>query len=154
MPPGLVCSGIALYALNRDVFNYSALALIYGAITLFAFTIKNPGRVRGWQGFYISSRLSYGIYLNHFGLLPHIAAKLHWLHGKGAIGVMLAYLTGFCACVLFAFMTFAFIECPFLHLREKWLDSKRGGNAIAKSTMPVYTALPTLGSGVVSEIGP
>lgn len=116
--------GVALYLWNPVVFNYTSLALFYGALTLYGLTIRQPSGFLHWHGFYIISRLSYGIYLNHFGLLPRIVPSLDSLHRLGIVGFFAAYLLSFGGCAIFAFGTFVLVERPFLDIREKWLASR------------------------------
>ncbi len=115
--------GAALYAWDRIVFNYTSLALVYGAMALWGLAIRQPGRILSWHGFYIISRLSYGMYLNQFGLL-RITDWLRPLHRFGVAGLLFAYLLALGACMLVAFCTFMLIERPFLNLRDRWLASR------------------------------
>jgi peptidoglycan/LPS O-acetylase OafA/YrhL len=114
-----------LYWLNREVFKYSSLALIFGSAVLAGLGAGTAWRVVNWRGFYVISRLSYGIYLNHFGLVPIVTPPLRFLRGMGAAGYFAAYLTVFAACAALALCSFAAIEWPFLRLREKWAESAR-----------------------------
>ncbi len=116
----LLC-GTGLYALNRDVFNFSALGLIFGGVTLAGF--HAPQALFNWKGFYLISRLSYGIYLNHFGLVPITSDFLLPWQAQGSLYFFAAYGLTFLACTAFAALTFLLIEYPFLRLRERWIHS-------------------------------
>ncbi len=129
-------AAVAVYLWNRNIFNYTSLALIYGAMTLWALTVRQPKGLLNWQGFYIISRLSYGIYLNQFGLLPRIGPWLRPLKGAGTLGLLAGFLVAFAGCALFAFVTFLLIERPFLALRDHWLASR----ATAKPPVPLEKA--------------
>jgi peptidoglycan/LPS O-acetylase OafA/YrhL len=117
----MILLAAGLYSFSRLVFNYSCLALVYGAVTAFAMAKKPEGKFINWHGFYVLSRLSYGIYLNHFGLLSRVIPLLQPLRGKGYVALTLGYFLSLFACVGFAFLTFLFIEWPFLRVRERWL---------------------------------
>lgn len=125
IPPLAAVIGFALYTLDRNVFNYTSLALLYGAMTLYGLTVRQCNGVLNWHGFYIVSRLSYGMYLNQFGLLPYVTHWIQPLKGIGIAGLLLAYLLSFVACALFAFVTFMLVERPFLDLRDRWLASRK-----------------------------
>jgi peptidoglycan/LPS O-acetylase OafA/YrhL len=120
----LTLAGI-LYFLNREVFKYSSLAMIFGAAVFLALGLRNTPAILRWRGFYVISRLSYGIYLNHFGLVPRITPPLMFLHRYGTPGYFVGYAMVFLACTAFAAGTFVLIEWPFLQMRENWLASRR-----------------------------
>ena len=123
LPAAMIVLAGGLYVANRLLFNYTCLALVYGGLTALALGQKSAGGFVNWHGFYVLSRLSYGIYLNHFGLLPRVTPWLQALRGKGYVALTLGYLLALLACVAFAFLTFLFIEWPFLRVRERWLES-------------------------------
>lgn len=125
-----LAAGVALYVLNRDIFNFSTLGLIFGGMILAGLGIA-PGIFR-WHGFYLISRLSYGIYLNHFGLLPRIVHFLKPLQGHGYLGFLAGYLIAFLACMAFAAGTFLIVEYPFLRLRERWIKSSEPRKSAAE----------------------
>jgi peptidoglycan/LPS O-acetylase OafA/YrhL len=86
--------------------------------------VNRPNSFLNWHGFYIISRLSYGIYLNEFGLLPYLGEWLHPFQRAGIAGLLPAFLSAFAPCALFAFTTFLVIERPFLSIRDRWLASR------------------------------
>lgn len=116
-----MCFGVALYVVNRDVFSFSSLAFIFGGMAILAIGIAVPWPRFIVLTFYLISRLSYGIYLNHFGLLPWLMKALARWQGGSAPIFLFSYLLSFTACLAFAFLTFLLIEHPFLVLRERWL---------------------------------
>jgi peptidoglycan/LPS O-acetylase OafA/YrhL len=88
--------GIALYAANRILFNFTSLALIFGALTLLGAGLKNPPALLRWRGFHLISRLSYGIYLNHFGVLARLQKfLLPWRHSGGGPAFWILFLSSF-----------------------------------------------------------
>jgi peptidoglycan/LPS O-acetylase OafA/YrhL len=116
-----VLGGIGLYFIRPVLFNFTSLALIYGGLTFGLLGIK-PGAVSNWHGFYIGSRLSYGIYLNHFGVLPRFYAQFGWIRqGYGELGFWICYFAALLVSAGLAVLTFCIIESPFLALRSKLL---------------------------------
>jgi peptidoglycan/LPS O-acetylase OafA/YrhL len=115
----------ALYLLNREVFKYSSLALVFGAPVVLSLGGQTVPAVLNWQGFYLISRLSYGIYLNHFGLVPLIAPPLRFLRQYGDAGYIAGYAIVFLGCISFAACAFVFVEWPFLQIRERRIGSRR-----------------------------
>ena len=72
------------------------------------------------------SRLSYGMYLNHFGLLARLGALLLPLRHRGGEAAFWAlYVVSILASVAIAFVTFQLIEWPFLQIRARWLETKK-----------------------------
>ncbi len=123
---GMVVVGIGLYAANRLLFSFTTLALVFGAAALWGIGLKKTPKLLDWHGFYLCSRLSYGMYLNHFGLLPRLYSVFGGLRTKGGeVAFWLLYVV----CVLIsmgvAFVTFQLIEWPFLQIRARWLESQK-----------------------------
>jgi peptidoglycan/LPS O-acetylase OafA/YrhL len=119
----MLLTGGVLYASSRVLFNFSALALIYGAATCLGMGPRPRSRILNWHGFYLISRLSYGVYLNHFGLLPRLHAVLGgWRESGGEPAFWVCYVLCFLACLAFAAVTFQLIEWPFLRIRSRWLE--------------------------------
>jgi peptidoglycan/LPS O-acetylase OafA/YrhL len=106
--------------MSRNLFAFSALALMYGGLTFVLLRTRQPVRLINWPGFYVLSRLSYGIYLNHFGVLEHVVFPSQQLAGRGAIGYVVCWCVTLTITSILAFLTFAFIELPFLNLRNRW----------------------------------
>lgn len=115
--------GAAFYLLDPVVFSFTALSLFFGAATLYGIgPLPRPGLLN-WHGFYILSRLSYGMYLNHFGVL-HV---IRILFGKqclrhGTPGFIAYYVVCLIASIALAAVTFTCIEWPFLELRARYLQ--------------------------------
>ncbi len=117
---------VGLYAANRILFSYTSLGLIFGALTCLGISSIVLPRFVSWRGFFVMSRLSYGTYLNHFGLLPLLYSVMPGkLTAPGGPRYWLCYLLSLTACLLFATGTFLAIEYPFLALRSRWLARLR-----------------------------
>ena len=124
-----IAAGFVLRGIDQTLFSFSGLALIYGGMA--ALGLRAGPRVRqltAWRGFHILSRLSYGMYLNHFEVLPRLLPRLTRalvpIVGSGWMLAAVAYLIAILASALVAAVTFVVIEEPFLALREKW-DARR-----------------------------
>jgi peptidoglycan/LPS O-acetylase OafA/YrhL len=124
---GMTC-GVALLlrAIDGTVFPFLSLALIYGSIaaTLLSIGSERLHLLRS-RLFYRVSRLSYGMYLNHFAVLRWIAPSIARL-AKAAVGqsvfALVLTLSGVIAIsAAFAAATFVLIEHPFLALRDRLL---------------------------------
>ena len=122
----MVVAAIGLHFLDHEVFAFTALALIFGAATLWGVGLERTPKLLNWHGFYIVSRLSYGMYLNHFGLLERSSSLLlGWRVTGGEAGFWILYLINLLASIAIAFVTFQLIEWPFLQIRARWLASKK-----------------------------
>jgi peptidoglycan/LPS O-acetylase OafA/YrhL len=123
LPALLVASGLALHAVSKGLFSYSALALIYAACALFVLRDQSLlTRLFSWRGFHVVSRLSYAMYLNHFvvlELLPFddVQNKTHYFTTAYFFG----YAMVLCVSAGISVVTFLLIESPFLQLRDRWL---------------------------------
>jgi len=120
-----IVAGFVLRAIDQALFSFSGLALIYGGLV--ALGLRAGPRVKqltAWRGFHVLSRLSYGMYLNHFEVMPRLLPRLTHalvpLVGSGWVLAAIAYLVAIVTSALVAAVTFVLIEEPFLALREKW----------------------------------
>lgn len=104
---------------SNRLFAFSALALCYGAVTLLSLRWPLISRLSQWQGFYVLSRLSYGTYLNHLLIVPLVAVALQPFVGHSSSAFVLCWCASVAACSAAAFFGFAFIELPFLDLRDR-----------------------------------
>jgi peptidoglycan/LPS O-acetylase OafA/YrhL len=119
----VVC--MPLLFLNREVFSFTEIALLFGACARFAISpLSTRVPLLGSRFFYVISRLSFGMYLNHrycesavFDFVtqhvPLASPGLQFLAIYGA----LAAVSALCATV-----TFCLIEHPFLALRASLLE--------------------------------
>jgi peptidoglycan/LPS O-acetylase OafA/YrhL len=140
--PIMLVSGIGVHAASAVVFNYLALALIYGAFAIWAVNLSRIAFLE-MRGFYLVSRLSYCVYLNHFGLIPLVLHYLAPLRTMGMWGFGSAYVITFGICVLFSAATFVLIEQPFLQLRTRFLSSRSPSSV---QLLPKAQPLPTFDS--------
>jgi peptidoglycan/LPS O-acetylase OafA/YrhL len=123
---GMIVAGSGLYALDKVLYSFTSLALMFGAAALWGLGLERTPKLLNWHGFYIISRLSYGMYLNHFGLLERLGSLLLGLRLKGGEPAFWAfYLVSVLASMAVAFVTFQLIEWPFLQIRARWLASKK-----------------------------
>ena len=120
-----ILGGLVLREIDRPLFSFSGLGLIYGGIV--ALGLRAGPRVRqltAWRGFHVLSRLSFGMYLNHFEvlprLLPAITRPLVPMLGSGPLLAAVVFAAAVVASALVASVTFVLIEDPFLALRERW----------------------------------
>lgn len=123
---------VALHLLQKEVFDFTALALLFGALVWFG--VQRRTRVFRSRLFYWFSRLSFGMYLNHEYLAPWIVA--HLPERFGADHRLAANLLSLALLILLsaagALLTFCLVEHPFLRLRKLWLsrspDTAAGGD--------------------------
>jgi peptidoglycan/LPS O-acetylase OafA/YrhL len=130
-----IVGGFVLRGIDQALFSFSGLALIYGGLV--ALGLRAGPRVKqlaAWRGFHVLSRLSYGMYLNHFEvlprLLPRLTRELVPLVGSGWVLAAIAYLVAIVSSALVAAVTFILIEEPFLALRERWEARHRPVRAV------------------------
>lgn len=122
-----IVGGLLFFA-NARLFNYTALALIFGSVICFCLARGDamPSIVRA-RPFYILSRLSYGMYLNHQWLTWPVFALLRQVPGLSAQPALFGvafFVTLALASALLATVTYSVIEFPFLRLREHLLHKK------------------------------
>lgn len=123
--PVLICAGAFVAFFRNALLSFTGCALLFGSCTWFL-----AGRRRAWLRpleswvFYVLSRLSFGMYLNHFYLLHPTARLTHrYLPGGGwapALQQVAGSLLLILASAAVAMVTFCLIEWPFLRLRE-WM---------------------------------
>jgi peptidoglycan/LPS O-acetylase OafA/YrhL len=123
-----ILAGFVLRGIDQTLFSFTGLGLIYGGMV--ALGLRAGPRVRqltAWRGFHVLSRLSYGMYLNHFEVMPRLMPPLTRalvpLVGSGWVLAAITYLVAIVSSALVAAVTFILIEEPFLALREK-LDAR------------------------------
>jgi len=119
--------------ISRNLFAFTALALSYGGVAFVLLRTKRHPQLLNWPGFYVLSRLSYGMYLNHFGVVEHVVSPLQLLVGKSPIGFAICWCVTLTITSALAFLTFAWIELPFLNVRDRW---SQPGTAISDSKLP------------------
>ena len=119
-----VAAALLLRRYDQSVFRFSSLAVLYGSVTFFLLRVRTMPFVVNWHGFYIISRLSYGMYLNQFHVVEFIP-KLMPRVGDGLYGFAICWTLSLIGSLAVAYLTFAIVEMPFLKLREHWLDRTR-----------------------------
>jgi peptidoglycan/LPS O-acetylase OafA/YrhL len=126
---GATAIGVALRMANKTVFAFTALGLLYGGLTLWMLwdrsVLTSPARWRIW---YPISRLSYGMYLNNYVILPGIT---YWAFvtarrasGSMIAGCLVGLLAGTLVSMGVATVTFILVERPFLILRDRVLHRR------------------------------
>ena len=142
----LVIGGAGLSLLSRPIFNFTTLALCFGAATLFGLGLQGMSSIWNWRGFYLTSRLSYGIYLNHFWILRGSASLAdRWHLGAGPLGLWICFLPCLVISMAIAAITFQLIEWPFLKLRARWQASTSHKKSVLPTTdsaVDVHVAVP------------
>jgi len=126
-----IAAGLALREADRGLFSFTGLALVYGGIV--ALGLRAGPRVRqltAWRGFHVLSRLSFGMYLNHFEVLPRLLPALTRglvpVLGTGPLLAGVVFLVSVLSAALVASVTFILVEEPFLELRSRWEARHRG----------------------------
>jgi peptidoglycan/LPS O-acetylase OafA/YrhL len=127
----LVIAGAALRVLDKFLFAYTGLALIFAGLVVFVLRDKSYfSKLADNRIFYILSRLSYAMYLNHFAILawamPSVVSwlKQHQLSSNLA-GFTIGYAVILGTSIGLAAVTFVAIESPFLRIRDRWLANRK-----------------------------
>ena len=115
--------GGGIYALQREVFDFSTLAIVFGAVAWFG--IRKNSRIFNSRIFYWISRLSYGMYLNHEYFCPWMARSVmprftfltHALALANMVDLSLLTLLS----IALSLVTFCLVEHPFLEMRKRML---------------------------------
>jgi peptidoglycan/LPS O-acetylase OafA/YrhL len=141
--------GVALRTLSDRVFPFTALALIYGSLAVWLMLDRSwVQQVASWRVFYPISRLSYGMYLNHFYVLPMVTVwTVTALRVRGAsepVWFFGGLLAGTATSMLVAAMTFLLVEHPFLELRDRRLRTRHEPASPAVEQAPGQSRAPDL----------
>jgi peptidoglycan/LPS O-acetylase OafA/YrhL len=126
--------GFSLWYIVPLTFLYSVVAISYGALTFLLLRVRLPFILRS-KAFYIISRLSYGVYLFQGGLLKHVMPYHTHLFGEGFRSYCLAFVLWGAGSLALAFVTFSFIELPFMRLRDRLLAKKRVADVGPRETL-------------------
>lgn len=119
---------LVLRATNGTVFPFLALALLYGSATVSLLTVR-PAQLAALRvpPIYSLSRLSYGMYLNHFAVLrwigPFIARGAKAVAGQSPVAICLTVVGVMVMSALVALVTFVIVEHPFLVIRARHFSS-------------------------------
>ena len=136
-----VSLGLALDIANKDLFAFTALGLIFGSCVYMALVDRSwVTRPLHAYVFFPIARLSYGMYLNHFLVLPGSTAwALRHAPGPLPVKFFAGLLLGTVISIAAAAVTFLLVEHPFLELRRAILG--RGARVPSASpVVPVQTA--------------
>jgi len=112
--------GFCLWYVASPTFLFSVVALAYGALTLLLLRVRWTFLFRA-RVFYVISRLSYGVYLLHSEVMVRVMAYHQRIFGEGFRSFFLAFVLWGGVSMALAFVTFSFIELPFLKLRDRLL---------------------------------
>ena len=137
-PAGRVLAGVGacilaagiLHSLPGKLFSWVVWGLLFGAVTALALLDRSwITRWMQWRVWHPLSRLTYGMYLNHFWVLPWATViAIRSLRAAGATEASVFFgglAVGAVVSVVFATMTFLVIERPFLLLRDRHLLHRR-----------------------------
>jgi peptidoglycan/LPS O-acetylase OafA/YrhL len=123
--------GLALDKYDKDTFAFLSLGLIFGAAVYFGMVDRSvlTKPLHAWV-FYPIARLSFGMYLNHFLVIPQ---STEWVirHGAGLPAIVvfwLGLLLGTAISIAVAVLTFFLVEHPFLTLRARVLAGRTRAN--------------------------
>ena len=136
-----------LYSINRMIFSFTALALIFGSVTLWLLWDRSFfSRPAAWRVWYPISRLSYGMYLNHFFLWSGITAwvvlgVIEWT-GSTVVASYVGIIVGILVSMLLSVLTFVFVERPFLLMRARWIASQKSAKTAAQNASHAAVATP------------
>lgn len=136
-PMILVVMGFLLRSFDR-LFGFTALALIFSGATLFVLRDRSAlQKLFNKHIFYLTSRLSYGMYLNHFPLLSFLVPVLvaARISNRTYVNFFIGYPLMVLASMVVAAATFILIESPFLQLRERWLAAKNRANEVSRADL-------------------
>lgn len=141
----LLTSMLAAYALrsaDRRLFAFATLGLIFGGMTFFVLTDRSwITRPLGAWIFYPISRLSYGMYLNHWWFSNNANTTMidvaRRITSDPPKVFLITLVMGTIASILFAVVTFLVIEHPFLVLRERWMAGRKARLATTRGAAPV-----------------
>jgi peptidoglycan/LPS O-acetylase OafA/YrhL len=120
--------GMAEHELHTVTLSFTALGLLYGGFVIVGLRSSVPNRLTNWRIFHVLSRLSYGSYLNNLILLQLIDPYTHRYvsaHGASVVFFGLWFIGFVLLSNAVAFVTYAFIEVPFLERREAWLAREK-----------------------------
>jgi peptidoglycan/LPS O-acetylase OafA/YrhL len=127
---------IALHQIQKEIFDFTVLALLFGSIAWFG--LQRRVSIFNSKVFYWISRLSFGMYLNHQYMCPWIVRVLLSRLPFSSQLPALTNIMGFALVTLFsaaiALLTFCGVEYPFLQMRKTMLG--RQSNLHASTDPP------------------
>lgn len=136
-----------LQRIHREAFDFTGLALVFGSATWIALTRGWGTRIRSLHWiFYLFSRLSFGMYLNHeyvadwFGRLA--VNHLHLAGRTAALRECVLFCLFFLLSAGIAVVTFCLIEYPFLRYRDVVLKRWKSVPSPAPIAAPMVAGVP------------
>jgi peptidoglycan/LPS O-acetylase OafA/YrhL len=120
--------GLVEHKLHTVTLSFTALGVFYAGFVIIGLRAALPNRLTNWRIFHVLSRLSYGSYLNNLILLHLIDPYTHRYvsaHSANALFFALWFIGFVLLSNTVAFVTYTFIELPFLELREHWLAREK-----------------------------
>ena len=122
-------AAIVLRNADKGVFSFTSLGLIYGSLTLWLLWDRSLlTSIARWRVWYPVSRLSYGMYLNNYSILPWVTlfaySTVKNRTGSVELASTVGVLVGIAVSMAVATVTFVIIERPFLLLRERVLHHR------------------------------
>lgn len=122
-------AAILLRNANKMIFSFTSLGLIYGSLTLWMLWDRSRlSSIARWRIWYPVSRLSYGMYLNNYSILPSITllafSTVRRQTGSVRLASTVGVLVGIGVSMAVATVTFVVVERPFLILRDRILNKK------------------------------
>lgn len=126
---GAVLTGVALRSVDAAVFSYLSLGLIFGgAMTALLADHARVFRVLYARPFFVFSKLSFGMYLNHFAILrwiqPSLSDGIASVIGSGTSGFLVAMVAAIVCSLVVSCAMFLLVERPFLRLRDRYLERR------------------------------
>lgn len=122
-------AAIALRNVDKGIYSFTSLGLIYGSLTLWMLWDGSwLTSIARWRIWYPVSRLSYGMYLNNYSILPWITLFAYTFvksrTGSVELASTVGVVVGIAASMAVATVTFIIIERPFLILRDRILGHR------------------------------
>lgn len=130
---GAVVLGLVLRTINNVVFPFLGLALVFGGAMVVLLMCTGPiRRVMEARPFYVVSRLSYGMYLNHFPILlwilPPLAVATRHYMGATPLTLCLLFVATVVLSLSISTVLYLAVEKPFLRARDAVLDLPGSGS--------------------------
>ncbi len=119
--------------LQSETLNFAGLAIFFASALWWGLR-EGASFLRG-HFWYVTSRLSFGMYLNHMYMTEAIIARsmglTRGLPQAGVLGCLVAFVLTTACSMLLAMVTFCLIEHPFLVLRTAVLRSREAVPLVA-----------------------
>jgi peptidoglycan/LPS O-acetylase OafA/YrhL len=138
---GSAALAVGIRTANKTLFAFAALGLLYGGLTLFMLWDRSfLSDVARWRVWYPISRLSYGMYLNNYSILPGITYVAFIWTRRVTHSTVVGSLVGLVVATLVsmgvATVSFVLVERPFLILRDRKLHRRVHMHAAATPDGP------------------